>query len=145
MIKKNKLIVGEMISLTDYFTVRKINTNSIEVEDRTGNSIEIIGNDLIESKFHSSAQFSETIKCGKNELAEKLANCGDKVFTVCFEKQDNSERILIGYFISSESFLGRTKVIDLNISPSDKTKGIRLIDNRTIKWLVVEDKRYIAQ
>lgn len=145
MLDLKKLKVGEKISYTDYFTVNDITKDSISVLDKESRAIYITGKKLIESKFYSNSQFNKTMKIGKNELAQKLLNTGDKIFTVCFTKANNEKRILIGHFHSAEPFLGRTNVIDLEVASTDKTKGHRLIDNRTIQWLVTDNIKYIAQ
>lgn len=145
MLNFNSLKEKEMISFTQYLKVVKINKKeeSITVEDRNGNPIHIGGKDLIESMY-SNSQYNETQKVGKHELAGVLQTAGDKIFTICFTKSDKTERILTGHFLGIEPNLGRTKVLDLNIDPKDPTKGIRLVDNREIKWVVIDDTRYIS-
>lgn len=143
MLKHNSIQVGEKISMTDYFTVKSIHEGGIVATNSAGVDITINGTEMIESKFNSNSQYTETVKAGKNALAEILQTAGDKIFTVCFEKKDGSERVLTGHFISSEPNLGRTKVIDLEIPIGQH--NFRQIDNRTIKWIVTDQTKYVAQ
>lgn len=147
MLKFADLKEGEQISFTQYLTVKSINKSngSIATVDPSGNPIAITGSKLIEENFYSSAQFAKTIKAGKNKLAEVLQGAGDTIFTVSFNKKNGDERILVGKLIGAEPNLGRTKVVDLKISPDDRTKGIRMVDNRELNWIVLGQEKYIAQ
>jgi len=146
MLKFNSLQEGEKLSFTQYLTIVSIDKKdgSIIAANPAGGNIKFSGVDMIESMF-SNSQYEKTVKAGKHELATVLQTAGDKVFTVCFTKADKSERVLTGHFVNSEPNLGRTQVIDLNVAPDDKTKGLRLVDNREIKWVVLNGTRYIAQ
>jgi hypothetical protein len=145
MLKHSKLKKGERVSFTQYFQVEQVTKDGIIALDRDGQTIEIRGKELVEESFYSNSQYTQEIKAGKNELAGYLQSAGDKIFTVCFEKQDKTERILTGFYLSAETNLGRTKVVDLDLPKDDKSQGIRLVDNRTIKWLVIDQIKYIAQ
>jgi len=146
MLKINSLREGEKLSFTQYLTVLSVDkkNNSIIASQTDGTPIEIYGVELIESMY-SNSQYEQTIKAGKHELASLLQGAGDKIFTVCYLKSDKSERVLTGHFVRSEPNLGRTQVIDLNIDPKDKTKGLRLVDNREIKWIVLDNIKYVSQ
>jgi hypothetical protein len=147
MLKFADLKEGEQVSFQQYLTVDSVNPtdNSINVTDGAGKQLLIRGKELIEGSFYSNSQFSETEKGGKNKLAEVLKDAKDVIFTVCFTKKNGDERILVGRLVGSEPNLGRTKVVDLNIDPNDPTRGIRLIDNREIKWVVINQTKYVAQ
>ena len=145
MVDIKQLQAGERVSMTDYFTVKEVRPNAVVVTDSEGSDITFHGKDLVENKFVSNSQYGKTIKCGKHELVEKLNNSRDRIFTVCFTKKDGSERILTGHLESIEPHLGRTNVIDLEVPANDRTQGRRQVDNRTIKWLVLDNTRYIAQ
>jgi len=144
MVKIKDLKKGERVSMTDYFIVDKVEKDSVVVIDSLGASITFHGIDLVESKFISNSQYTETIRCGKHEMVEKMNNARDRIFTVCFNKKDGSERILTGHLRSIEPNLGRTNVIDLEVG-GDPKKGHRQVDNRSINWLVLDNVRYVAQ
>lgn len=136
--------VGEYLSCTEYFKVISKDANSIRVSNQLGEELTVTGPSYIES-YHSAGQFTSTVKATKHEMISKLHDAKDKIFTVCFEKANGEERILIGHLVSVEAHLGRTKVIDVQVALGDKTEGIRLIDNRTIQWIVLDNVKYIAQ
>lgn len=50
------------------------------------------------------------------------------------------ERTLIGFLIQSEPKMGRSQVVDLQI-PEGKS-GVRLVDHRTMNWLIVKNVKY---
>jgi len=135
---------GEFLSFTQYLKVLSKTKDSITVNNQYGEELEICGVDLIET-LHSAGQFSKTVKASKHEMVEALQHAKDKVFTVCFIKADKSERILVGHLNSIEAHLGRTQVVDLEVPVGDRTEGLRLVDNREIKWVVLDGTKYIAQ
>jgi len=143
MLKIKDLQPGEKLSVTQYLTVDSVSTDSIVATNRDGQVITFRGKEMIEA-MHSGAQYNETKKVGKHDLATKLQTAGDKVFTVSFNKINGEERILTGHYKSSEPNLGRTNVIDLNVSADDKSKGIRLVDNREINWIVLDCIKYTS-
>lgn len=143
MLKQAHLKVGEFVSSTTYMKVLEVKKNEIYVEDmQNGMQFFIEGVKLIEN-LDSAAQYTETKKCSKHELVSALQNAKDKVFTVSFTKQNGEVRILTGHLISFDGMLGRTQVRDLEAE--DKTKNIKLIDNRTIAWLVLNNVKHVAQ
>jgi hypothetical protein len=146
MLNIKSLRRGERVSLTQYLEVVSTNPNTetIEALMQDGTPITIRGKELVET-MASNSQYEETRKVGKHDLASVLQRAGDKVFTVCYLKADKSERILTGYFVSAEPNLGRTQVIDLEVDPKDKTKGFRLIDNREVKWIVLNNVKYTSK
>jgi len=139
-----KIVEGEYLSFTSYYKVKEKIHQGIIVTNQHGQDITITGVDLIET-FASAGQFVETRKAGKHEMVEAIHNAKDTVFTVCFKKKDGSERILVGHLKSVEAHLGRTEVIDLEIDKDDKTRGIRLVDNRTLEWVIINNIKYINQ
>lgn len=145
MLKSSKVMDGEFLSWTTYVKVLNADPNQLTVVNmENGQEFSIRGKELIES-MNSAAQFEETRKCSKHELVIALQNAKDKVFTASFTKQNGEERVLTGHLISFDGMLGRTQVRDLEIPSSDPTKGLRLIDNRSLSWLVLDGVKYIAQ
>jgi hypothetical protein len=140
----DKIKVGERFSMTDYFTVVSVDkTNeSMIVKNASGNTLTIKGKELIEQSLLSNQQFSSKVAVGKNEMAERLLSAGDKIFTVTFEKQDGSKRVLTGHLISGEPNLGRSNVIDLEIT---KGNALRQVDHRTISSLVINGVCYTSK
>lgn len=57
------------------------------------------------------------------------------------------QRTLIGYKIGLDQNLGRTLVVDLEIRKGNRQadQRIRLVDHRTINWLIYQNVRYIVK
>ncbi|MCK6513108.1 hypothetical protein L6R29_24525 [Myxococcota bacterium] len=53
------------------------------------------------------------------------------------------ERTLVGYLIQTEPKMGRSQVIDLEAPTA--AQRIRLIDHRTINWIVIKNVKYIVK
>lgn len=50
-----------------------------------------------------------------------------------------TERTLVGYLIQTEAKMGRSEVIDLEAQGSHR---LRLVDHRTIDWIIIKNVRY---
>lgn len=125
--------------------------------------------------MYSAAQFSETKKVSKLGLVDVLESAYDTIFTVNFNKLPNEktiteklqkidptklsdakelkkiakninlgeERTLVGYMLKSEPKMGRTQVIDLE-QPLGGYRA-RLVDHRTINWLILKNVKYVVK
>jgi hypothetical protein len=98
------------------------------------------GEELIRNSF-SADQFEEEEKVTKTRAAELLISSYNRPFTVCFLKQDKTERVLRGRLLAAEPLLGRSHVEDLD---EPEGKRVRLVDHRTIQWLVVDGVKYVT-
>ena len=108
-----------------------------------------IGTSIIKAECES-IQFDSVVKTPKTGIAEILMNARDAIIQVCFDKADGAERILTGYVIGAEVVLGRTIAIDIE-KPKTIRKGKdgseyderqRLVDHRTLKWLIYKGIKY---
>lgn len=138
----NKLRTGNLLSTTYYLRINRVTADGVEVTDQWGNSFTVKGKSLIENTMNSANQFSTTQKVTKTEMAEKLENAGDSVFTVEFEKQDGTTRVLTGHLLGAEPKMGRTQVIDLEVITGNPS---RLVDNRTISSLILKGTKYVTK
>jgi hypothetical protein len=78
-------------------------------------------------------------------VAKILTDLRDQPFTVCFIKKEGEERILRGRLLPSpETVLGRLMAEDLDIAPPS-AKRIRLIDVRTLRFVIVEGIKYTVK
>jgi hypothetical protein len=59
------------------------------------------------------------------------------------EALKGGERTLVGYLLQTEQKMGRSLVIDLQV-PSDRNR-IRLVDHRTINWLILQNVKYTVK
>lgn len=137
-----KIIKDDLLSITHYVKVSSISTSppSLRVEDiDSGLNFSVIGESII-SRMSSASEFNNIEKLTKTALAQKLITAYGKPFTVCFTKQDGSERVLRGRLIEPEPLLGRSKVEDLDIDASEHR--MRLVDHRELKWLIIDGVKY---
>jgi len=76
------------------------------------------------------------------KAAEILVNAYHRPLTVCFVKNDGTERTLRGRLVKPEPLLGRSTVEDLDVTNGNR---LRLVDHRTIKWIVVDGTKYTVK
>jgi len=133
---------NDLMAIITYVKVKSIQPNhqNMTVVDLDNNSVEIgvSGIDLIKNAL-SADRFVEEVEVGKLEAAELLISSHNRPLTVCFDKQDGTERILRGRLISHEALLGRSMVEDLDIKTGHK---LRQVDHRTMKYLIVDGVKY---
>lgn len=144
MVNPSTVKVGDVMSFTYYVKVKRIvSQEEMVVEDLyNGNAeIGIRGRSLVETA-HSADQFSEEEKVSMTKCAEILIASHNRPLTVCFDKADRTERVLRGRLIAPEPLLGRSKCEDLEADPKNR---MRLVDHRTIKWLVVDGMKYTVK
>lgn len=133
---------GEVLSSTMYLTVSDKTANGIKVKDSVGQEFEVRGPKLIESTMNSGTQYTTEKKVTRTELATALTNAGDSVFTVVFDKQDGTERTLVGKLLDTENHMGRSNALDLQITSGN---GLRQVDHRTLKSLILRDIKYTVK
>lgn len=140
--KFNKIGNGEVLSSTMYLTVLSKDKDSIKVKSNLGQEFTVKGPDLIEKSMNSSNYFEKEEKVSKTKAAEVLTNAGDTVFTVVFDKQDGTERTLIGKLIDTENLMGRCNVTDLEVTSGS---NLRQVDLRTLKSIVYKGTKYTVK
>ncbi len=133
---------GERLSFTNYMEVVSKDNDSVKVKDVNGQVFTIKGKDLIEKTVTSAAQFEKEEKLNKTEMVETLLGARDSVFTVIFDKQDGNERTLVGRLIGSENHMGRSNVVDLEITSGSPN---RQVDHRQIKSLTLRGTKYTVK
>lgn len=141
-----KVKKGDLLAFTYYTLVKEVQDGGKKLivadVDNKGSEIGIQGLELVE-RSHSSDFFVDEEKVGKIHAAEILVGSQHRPFTVCFEKQDGSERVLRGRLIRPEPLLGRSMVEDLE--EADQKKRLKQVDHRTIKFLIVDGVKYIVK
>lgn len=163
--KFSELKSGDFLSQTSYCKVTRVigdeNQRKVVVENNLGDKW-TIGKNIVEREMYSSSQFSRIEKKTMTELANLMSNVKDSVFTVCFTRKLNSDhietilnenkdldnkklsklllkgkdRVLVGRMDTGDTVLGRSRVVDL------ENGGYRLVDHRTIKWIIVKNVKY---
>lgn len=138
---------GDLMAFTYYGKVihanKSFDGHKLMVQGLAGapDSFGVNGDKLIVAAL-SADQYHEEQKVTKTAAAELLVSSFNRPFTVCFTKQEGEERTLRGRLVQPEPLLGRSHVEDLDITEGHK---LRLVDHRTIKWLVLEGVKYTVK
>lgn len=140
--------VGDIMALIQFVKVDNIpvtgSTISVKKLDKAGTDFEVRGKDLIATML-SADQVIEEIKISKTRAAEILITAFNQPFTVCFLKDSGEERILRGRLVRPEPLLGRSKCEDLDLPLDDKNNRLRLVDHRTIKYLILGGTKFVVK
>lgn len=132
----------EIISLTLYAEVEDKDINRIVCRDvDNGQTYELSGLDVL-ARVNSADAFNRIEQVNRTYMAERLLDAGDRVFTVTFVKQDGNRRTLRGRLVQAEPLMGRAMVEDLDL---DGAMNIRQVDLRTLKELVLDNKKYVVK
>ena len=145
-IKVSKIKDGDLMAFVYYTKVKSVKAGRpivLEVQnlDKESTDFQVHGKELIEKGF-SADQFEEEIKVTKTRAAEILISSHNRPLTVCFEKTNGQERVLRGRLLTPEPLLGRSMVEDLDVTGKNR---LRLVDHRTIKYLVVQGVKYVVK
>lgn len=133
----------EIISFTVYATVDEKYDDGIVCKDLyTGNRYTIFG--PTHANLSSADVFSRIENTNKTELAKRLLEAGDTVFTVEFVKQGGELRTLRGRLVKEDPLMGRAMVEDLDI-PLHAVSNIRQVDLRTLKSLIIGNVKYVVK
>lgn len=142
-----KVQVGDMMSLVYYVKVTSTQdggkTLIVSDLDKSGMSaIKIQGEQLIQNSS-SADQFSEERKVTKTAAAELLGTAFNRPISVCFEKQDGTERVMKGRLVAPEPWLGRSHFEDLELPVTEHR--LRLVDHRTIKYVILDGVKHVVK
>lgn len=143
-VSPTKIKVGDLMAFTYWGKVEGSNRREVlavrNVNDNQ--TFNVVSNQMIEQGL-SADQYAEEVKATKTEIAELLINAANRPLSVCFEKANGSERVLRGRLIKPEPLLGRSMCEDMDID--NEKDRLRLVDHRTIKWLVVDGVKYTTK
>ena len=139
-VKPTDVKKGHIMSFTYWGEIESVSGDHLYVKglDNGLGQFQVHGVPLIEQSS-SADQFHETVKASMTEVAEKLINSPRRPLTVCFDKADGTPRVMRCRLLDHEALLGRSRVEDLEQPEGDR---IRLVDHRTVKWLIVDGTRY---
>lgn len=145
----SKVKVGDIMAITHFVRVEQIKHSTDERygDLRVANlgpgptSFSVLGTELIKA-MASADQFSSEEKATKTRVAEMLVQAFNQPFTVCFTTQEGAERVLRGKLVQPEPILGRSMCEDLEIDADAKGGRLRLVDHRTIKYLILAGVKY---
>lgn len=149
----SKVKPGDLMAIIHYIKVNTIAPNASRMNvvtlDSNTQNLDVIGKELITNAL-SADYYAEEVKTTMTDVAQKLVESHNRPLTVCFLKQPSKpkkgekrgeERILRGRLLAHEVLLGRSHVEDLDKPVGDR---VRLVDHRTIKWLIVDGVKYVV-
>lgn len=132
--------VGHLVAISKFARVTSVTPSELWLHDVDDNSdFRVVGTELM-SKLVSADLFEKEVKETLTNVA-KLVSSSHGPITVCFLKQDDSERILRGRLLSTEPLLGRSHFDDLDL----QANRLRLVDHRTIKWAIIDGTKYLVK
>lgn len=133
---------GDLVAVVRYARVRAVGPTDLEVKDvDNGTEFYIRGKTLVDDI--SSAHVYNTVETVPlTKAAELVSSAFNSPISVCFEKQDGTERVLIGRLKTPEPLLGRSYFDDLEIETGHR---LRQVDHRTIKWAVINRVKYVVK
>lgn len=139
--------INQYISLPVYGLIVNKDRHFYQIKSPTyKNELINISKDIIENSAKFSTEFNSTEKVNKHELAEKLVFSNGTVFTVEFEKQDKSVRKLIGYLSSTDTLLGYSTVVDLELlTKDDKSNNKRTVYHNKLLSLIINNIKYVTK
>lgn len=102
---------------------------------------------LNEEIDHLVKQFSadiDKVKANKKGVAEKAKELiTELIKEPILPYEEGEDRVLRGYKIQFESRDGKYQCIDMDIEDSEN--NVRLVNINTIKWLIIDNTKYIVQ
>lgn len=137
-----KVNPGDIMAFIYWGRVERVNYDSLDVVDLDNhNRFGVNGRALIDQSL-SADFFDKEEKVTQTKAAEILITAINQPFTVRFTKQNNDERTLRGRLVKPEPLLGRSHVYDLEVA---KGSPLRLVDHRTIQWIIVGGVKYVVK
>lgn len=136
-----KLKKDDLVAIVRYAKVKAVDARNqritvVDTDDKT--EFDINGDPMIDS-LKTGSLFEKTTKVTMTRAAEILSTSFNTPFTVHFVKQDGEERTLRGRLVSTEPLLGRSNCEDLDVTEKHR---LRLVDHRTIKWIIVNGEKF---
>jgi hypothetical protein len=143
-----KVKAGDLMAVIYYVKVESVDLKNdrLVVQDLECGlgKITVTGNDLIKNSLSADYSAKEE-KVSRTRAVELLLGSINRPLTVCFTKKDGTERTLRGRWLGHEKTMGRSFCEDLDIVKTDKEDGVREVDHRTVKWLVVDGVKYTVK
>ena len=139
---ESNLKTGDILSITDYVEVVEVGHQRIKVKNLdNGVLFSIKGQELLDDT-HSASEVKKTEKTPLTKIAERLTASYNVAFEVKFKKANGEDRVLRGRLLGAEPVLGRSYVEDLDIDKDDPKGRKRLVDHRTLQYLIVDGVKY---
>ena len=170
--KFSELSVGDRLSETQHYTVIALSQSAATLRNERGFEYDATTS-VVEEGMYTGGQFESEERVNRTRLIEILEGSADTVFQVNFNKKPThstvseklssvnvgtladttalrqlaasmllgEERTLVGYLVHTEPKLGRSQVVDLEVEQGQH--ALRLVDHRTINWLILKNVKYV--
>ena len=89
--------------------------------------------------------FEDVKKVNKGDLLERLKTTRGKIFSCVFVKANNEERYIQGIYAGPDEGFGRSFVVDLEKIAQGDRNVMRLLDHRTIQYIIVDNTKYVLK
>ena len=166
----NQLKTGDRLSRVSYMEIVSKSGNSFRVKNEEGMTWTIAGSILqneayaadqyTEEQEVSRTEMVEALesagdsvftvvfdkKTSQKSIVEALSDLNElptkktQLNKLAKSMMAGEERRLVGYLASTEPKMGRSTVVDLEVSPNNHR--LRLVDHRTVKELILRNVRY---
>jgi hypothetical protein len=163
-----KINVGSVFSRRSHGVVVGIRADTFTLRNESGFEWDIRGANILEEEFSFADQHDSDTKESRTAVIEALKLNPHTAMTICFHKKpdpkhiatelakgqgdmkprawnstvkklmEGEERIMVGHSTGIFDEHQRLKFIEM-------TKGPRLVDTRTLKWMVVDRIKYVVK
>ena len=144
-VNPSKVEKGHLMAFLYYAKVDSVRMNGANLEvlglDNNQGSFGVHGLELVQNSF-SADQYEVEKKVNQTDMIDVLSVSYNRPFTVCYKTEKDEERILRGRLVQPDMRRGRSMCEDLDKPDGDR---IRLVDHRTLKWLIVDGVKYILK
>lgn len=139
----DKVKKDDLMAIIYYVKVKESKKGEMLVTDLHSGmgDIKVNGTDLIQNCM-SADFYGKEEKVTMTKLADLLCESPNRPLSVCFHKKDGTERTMRCRWLSEDRRMGRSMCEDLDVAKTDKEDGVRLVDHRTIQWLIVDGVKY---
>ena len=107
--------------------------------------LEGAGDTVFTVNFHKKIREEDILEAVLSSLKEQeltSPQAKKQLKAVVKQALQGEERTLIGYLLETEPKMGRSQVIDLEAQGDHRT---RLVDHRTINWIILKNIKYVQK
>lgn len=136
MLDIKQLKEGDVLSYTEYYTVKKILTDTVHLVNESDSTISA-GKSLVSSSFTSASYINEVVKMNASDLANLFRGATNVAMTVCFRKKPDVKNITKNASEKVNQQLKESAVNEMlnNLSSSIKNTKIGELD-KSLKEVV---------
>lgn len=142
-----EFFIGHEIIEEGMFSANQFEEKITVTRTRLCEILENAGDSIFTINFHKQLKEKDVV----DEILAALEEAGDTEVTKALTTKikgavkkgaKGEARTLIGYLVQTEAKMGRSQVIDLQ---APRNRRYRLVDHRTINWLVLKNVKYVAK